>query len=63
MSVLHPIRKPCPVCGKPMKRVREQASARRERYVCPRCESASDPLQDAKARKWAASPLKPPTET
>jgi hypothetical protein len=33
MSVLHPIRKPCPLCGRPMKLVRDE-TAEREHYVC-----------------------------
>ena len=61
MSVLHPIRKPCPVCGKPMKRVPSEAREHREMHVCPRCDK--DPLHDQAAQKWAASPLKPPTES
>jgi hypothetical protein len=60
MSVLHPIRKPCPVCGTPMRLVRDEATER-EQYVCPSCDG--DPLHDATARSWAASPLKPPAET
>lgn len=58
MSVLHPIRKLCPVCGKPIKRVRDESNGKRERYICPRCEQ--DPLHDPTAQSWAGSPLKPP---
>ena len=61
MSVLHPIGKPCPIRGKPMKRVRSEATEHREVYVCPRCEK--DPLHNRAAQNWAASPLKPPTES
>jgi hypothetical protein len=40
---LYPIRKACPVCGKPMKVVPEDQMGR-ERYVCTRCEHK--PLHD-----------------
>ncbi|WJR75574.1 hypothetical protein [Bradyrhizobium sp. NP1] len=60
MSVLHPVREPCPVCGRPMKLVRDE-TAGREHYVCFRCDG--DPLHDDTVRRWAASPLKPPAET
>lgn len=59
MSVLHPVRKPCPICGKPMKLVLSE-TVEGERYVCPRCEG--DPLHDTFAQRWAASPLKPPAK-
>ena len=59
MLTLHPIRKLCPLCGKPMRLVRSE-TAERERYVCPRCEG--DPLHDATAQKWAAGPLKSPVD-
>lgn len=61
MSAVHPVRKPCPVCRKAMKRVRHETKDRRDFYVCPRCDK--DPLHDATAQKWASSPLKRPTET
>jgi hypothetical protein len=57
MAALYPIRKACPVCGRPMKLLPDEAG--RDRYVCPRCED--DPLHDPAVRKWADSPLKPPT--
>lgn len=57
MSLLYPIRKPCPHCRRPMKLVQDARVA--ERYVCPECED--DPLHDPAARKWVESPLKPPT--
>lgn len=59
MSVLHPMRKVCPVCGRPMKLAPDRTG--RERYVCPYCDE--DPLNDPATRKWVDSPLKPPTET
>lgn len=33
MSLLHPIQKPCPHCGRPMKLVRDEAARGGERYV------------------------------
>lgn len=60
MTVLHPIRKACPVCGRPMKLVKDDADASRERYVCPVCDD--DPLHDPAARKWVDSPLRPPAD-
>jgi Zinc finger found in FPG and IleRS len=59
--VLHPIRKPCPVCGGPMNRVRDDVQGARETYVCTRCEA--DPLRDPIAQNWAASPLSRPAES
>ena len=50
MAMLHPVRKACPGCGKPMKAVSEEASERPPRYVCTSCED--DPLRDPAARKW-----------
>ena len=43
MTALYPIRRACPVCGKPMKVVPENQPGR-ERYVCTDCED--DPLHD-----------------
>lgn len=59
MSVLYPIRKPCPVCGRAMKLEPDQAG--REHYVCPSCEQ--DPLHDPATRRWIDGPLKPPAKT
>ena len=61
MSVLHPIRKPCPVCGRPMKFVRDETGRAGEHYVCPCCDE--DPLHDPAARRWIDSPLKPPNQS
>lgn len=58
MAVLFPIRKPCPVCGRPMKLVQDEPDGRAEHFVCTACDG--DPLHDPAARKWADSPLKPP---
>ena len=58
MAMLHPVRKACPGCGKPMKAVSDEASGRRPRYVCTNCND--DPLHDPDARKWADGPLRPP---
>ncbi|MCK1268930.1 zinc ribbon domain-containing protein [Bradyrhizobium sp. 49] len=58
MSVLHPIRKACPSCGRPMKLVSQGGG--RDRYVCPHC--VDDPLHDPAALKWADSPLRPPAD-
>jgi predicted nucleic acid-binding Zn ribbon protein len=44
MTAPYPIRKACPVCGKPMKVVPE------DQMVCTRCEH--DPLHDPAVRKW-----------
>jgi hypothetical protein len=41
MTARYPIRKACPVCGKPMQVVPEDQMGR-ERYVCTRCEH--DPM-------------------
>ncbi|MGY8706086.1 hypothetical protein RAD16_10130 [Bradyrhizobium sp. 18BD] len=60
MSLLHPIRKPCPHCGRPMKLVRDEAARSRERYVCPECDD--DPLHDPAARKWVDGPLRRPAK-
>jgi hypothetical protein len=59
MTAPYPIRKACPVCGKPMKVVPEDQMGR-ERYVCTRCEH--DPLQDPAIRKWTDGPLRPPAK-
>lgn len=59
MSLLHPLRKACPHCGRPMKLVRDEAAKSGERYVCPDCD---DPLHDPAARKWADGPLRPPAK-
>jgi transposase-like protein len=48
MTALYPIRRACPVCGKPMKVVPENQTGR-ERYVCTDCED--DPLHDPAVRK------------
>ncbi|MCC8962482.1 hypothetical protein H8A95_09200 [Bradyrhizobium sp. Pear76] len=61
MPVLHPIRKPCPHCGRPMKLVRDEAAKGGERYVCSDCDR--DPLLDPAARRWIDSPLKPPGQS
>lgn len=37
MAMLHPVRKACPACGKPMKVVPDEASEGRSRYVCTNC--------------------------
>jgi hypothetical protein len=58
VPVPHPIRKPCQVCGKPMKFVPAEGEAARDRYVCIDCDV--DPLQDPAVRRWAESPLRPP---
>lgn len=60
MSLLHPIRKPCPHCGRPMKLVHDEAARSAERYVCPDCDD--DPLHDPTARKWVEGPLRPPAK-
>jgi hypothetical protein len=60
MSMLHAIRKPCPVCGRPMKLAPDETGHGRERYVCTTCDD--DPLHDPAARKWADSPLRPPAK-
>jgi hypothetical protein len=59
MTTLYPIRKACPVCGKPMKVVPDNQTGG-ERYLCTRCED--DPLHDPAVRKWTDSPLKPPAK-
>jgi hypothetical protein len=59
--MLRPIRKLCPVCGRPMRRVQDDTQGAREAYVCTRCEP--DPLQDPIAKNWAASPLSRPAES
>ena len=56
MTALYPIRKACPVCGKPMKVVPENQTAR-ERYVCTDCED--DPLHDPAVGRWPDSSLRP----
>jgi hypothetical protein len=61
MTARHPIRKACPVCGRPMKLVAAEGETGRERYICTWCDG--DPLHDPAARRWADSPLKPPTGT
>ncbi|MCK1307685.1 hypothetical protein [Bradyrhizobium sp. 45] len=60
MAVLFSIRKACPVCGKPMVAVPDTVDERQVRYVCAACDG--DPLCDPTARKWADSPLRPPTK-
>lgn len=60
MTVLHPIRKACPTCGKPMKADPEDVARGRQRYVCTSCDD--DPLRDPAARKWAEGPLRPPAK-
>jgi len=54
MTAPYPIRKACPVCGKPMKVVPE------DQMVCTRCEH--DPLHDPAVRKWTDGPLRPPAK-
>jgi hypothetical protein len=58
MTSLIPMRKVCPSCGKPMKLVAVGGETGPERYVCTWCDG--DPLHDPAARRWAASPLRPP---
>ena len=53
------VRKPCPVCGKPMERVPDDARSGRDRYICTNCDGV-DPLENPVARGWADGPLKPP---
>nr|WP_028167893.1 hypothetical protein [Bradyrhizobium elkanii] len=60
MSLLHPIRKPCPHCGRPMKLVRDETARGGERYLCRDCDD--DPLHDPAARKWVEGPLRPPAK-
>jgi transposase-like protein len=60
MATLHPIRKPCPSCGKPMTAVPDDAVKDRLRYVCSNCDN--DPLNDPAARKWVDGPLRPPAK-
>ena len=62
MTALYPIRKACPVCGKPMKVVPDNQTGQTggERYLCTDCED--DPLHDPAVRKWMDSPLKPPAK-
>jgi hypothetical protein len=43
-----------------MKAVPDETGRGAEHYVCMNCDD--DPLHDPAARKWANSPLKPPTE-
>lgn len=59
MSAFHPVRKPCPLCGKPMKRASDETKKGRDRYMCTNCDGV-DPLENPAARRWAESPLKPP---
>jgi ssDNA-binding Zn-finger/Zn-ribbon topoisomerase 1 len=59
MTVLYPIRKACPACGKPMKVVPGNQTGG-ERYLCTGCED--DSLHDPAVRKWTDSPLKPPAK-
>src|SRR3954468_9606312 len=58
MAMLHPVRKACPACGKPMKAVPDEASEKCPRYVCTTCNDC--PLRDPNVLKWAHSPLRPP---
>lgn len=60
MSLLHPGRKPCPHCGRPVKLVSDEAAEGSKRYVCPKCDE--DPLRDPAAQKWVDSPLTPPAK-
>jgi hypothetical protein len=57
--VLHPARKPCPLCGKPIKRVSDEIGEGRERYLCAKCDDA-DPLKNPVVRRWTESSLRPP---
>ena len=54
-----PIRKACPVCGKPMKLVPDNQTGG-ERHLCTSCEP--DPLRDPAVRKWTDGPLRPPAK-
>ncbi|UFW48208.1 MULTISPECIES: zinc ribbon domain-containing protein [Bradyrhizobium] len=58
------VRKPCPLCGKPMKRMPDDAAKGRDRYVCTNCDGVDpldvDPLENPVARRWADGPLKLP---
>jgi hypothetical protein len=58
MTALHPIRKACPSCGKPMAAVPDDVAEGRPRYVCASCDD--DPLHDPTARRWADGPLRAP---
>jgi hypothetical protein len=60
MAALHPIRKACPACGKPMVAVPDDTAVGRQRYVCANCDD--DPLHDPTVRKWADGPLRPPAK-
>ncbi|GAB9163901.1 hypothetical protein BDS110ZK25_70540 [Bradyrhizobium diazoefficiens] len=63
MAMLNAMRKTCPVCGAPMRRVADETEdGRRERYVCAECDGI-DPLHDPGARGWAESPLRPPSNS
>lgn len=59
MAALHPIRKACPTCGRPMAAMPNNTEGR-QRYVCANCDD--DPLHDPAARKWADGPLRPPAK-
>ncbi|RXH08460.1 hypothetical protein EAS54_35845 [Bradyrhizobium guangzhouense] len=50
----------CPTCGKPMTAVPDDEAPGRPGYVCLAC--GGDPLHDPAARKWADSPLWPPSK-
>lgn len=58
-TAFHPVWKPCPLCGKPMKCAPDETGKGRGRYVCTNCDGV-DPLQNPDARRWADSSLRPP---
>lgn len=60
MSLLHPGRKACPHCGRPMNIVADEAANSGKRYLCPKCDE--DPMRDPAAKKWIDSPLTPPAK-
>jgi predicted RNA-binding Zn-ribbon protein involved in translation (DUF1610 family) len=58
-NAAHPVRKPCPFCGNPMKPAPDEIREWRERYVCAKCDDA-DPLKNTVVQRWMESSLKPP---
>jgi hypothetical protein len=59
MTMLFPMRKPCPLCGKPMKLAADESTKGSERYVCSDCD---DPMRNPLTRNWVDGPLRPPEE-